>query len=60
MNDETTVVYFPNEGAYTINKSLVSKWKIIETETVGDIIFCKTKDGTSFSINVDEYNKIFK
>jgi hypothetical protein len=58
--DNTTVVYFPNEGAYTINKSLVSKWEIIETKTIGDIIFCKTKDNSSFSINVDEYNKIFK
>ena len=60
MDDNTTVVYFPNEGAYTISKALVSKWKIINTETIGDTIFCKTKDGSTFSIKVDEYNKIFK
>ena len=59
MNERVTIM-FPNEGEYDLCVDLVKKWKIISCETIGDTNFCKTVNGSLFSIPLIEYNKIFK
>ena len=59
MGEEKVVVHFPNEGAYTLSENLVRKWKITESNVIGDVVFCKTKDSSSFSMLWEDYKRIF-
>lgn len=59
MDGEQIVVNFPNEGAYTLSENVIKKWKIIDANIVEYVVFCKTKDGSSFSMLLDDYKRIF-
>ena len=58
MKDEVKLT-LPNLGEVIITSSVVSKWNIDETNIIGDTVFCKTK-GSTFSMSIEEYNKVFK
>ena len=59
MGNKITIC-FPNEGAYDLSEEILSQWEIEEVKTIGDTNFCKTKDNGHFSIEVEDYNRIFK
>jgi hypothetical protein len=56
---KNVTICFPNEGAYTLSEEVISQWKIDEVKTIGDTNFCKS-EGSYFSINIEDYNNIFK
>jgi len=57
--DGKITIMFPNEGEYDIKVSIISKWKIKELDVLGDTVFCE-QGGSTFSMKIDDYNRIFK
>lgn len=59
MDGEQIVVNFPNEGAYTLSENVVKKWKVIDAKIIDNVVFCTTKDRSSFSMLLSDYKRIF-
>lgn len=58
MDDKTTIM-LPNEGEYEISTENLKKYNIGQTNIIGNTIFCES-DGSWFSMELEDYNKIFK
>jgi len=60
MNEEEQIsVNFPNLQPQFVPRSVVEKWDIIDTNTIGDTVFCKFEDRSYISMGLEDYNRIF-
>lgn len=56
---KTVKVTTKNLNEFDIVESVVEKWDIKVTNTIGDTIFCEF-EGEAFSMKLEDYNRIFK
>ena len=59
-NEEQINVTLLNIGYQFIPVSVIKNWNIIDTNEIGDTVFCKFEDNSYISMDLKDYNKIFK
>ena len=57
MENQVSIT-FPNLQPQFVPVSVVEKWDIVETNFIGDTVFCKLEDGTTVSMGLEDFNKI--
>ena len=59
MKEEQINVTLPNIGYTFIPVSVIKKWDIVDTNEIGDIVFCRFSDKSYVSMDLKDYNRIF-
>ena len=57
--DEKITIMLPNEGEYDIEVSIIEKWEVKAFDVLADTVFCD-HNGSTFSMKINDYNRIFK